>query len=91
MKTSEDGKQKTEEGYLGESRVEPEDNQGVRKLSTTFLESQVSIQKKTCHLRNRRILVGVRGVVKERSLNYPITLLHLDKYILINTSFSCEF
>ena len=40
MKTSKDGKQKTEEGYLGESRVEPEDNQGVLMPSTTVPESQ---------------------------------------------------
>ncbi|WP_448376460.1 hypothetical protein [Fervidobacterium sp.] len=44
MKTSEDGKQKTEEGYLGESRVEPEDNQGVLMPSTTVPESQAIAQ-----------------------------------------------
>ncbi|WP_448376642.1 hypothetical protein [Fervidobacterium sp.] len=40
MKTSEGGKQKTEEGWLGESMVEPEDNQGVLMPSTTVPESQ---------------------------------------------------
>ncbi|WP_448385068.1 hypothetical protein [Fervidobacterium sp.] len=40
MKTSEDGKRKTEKDYLGESRVEPEDNQGVLMPSTTVPESQ---------------------------------------------------
>ncbi|WP_448376951.1 hypothetical protein [Fervidobacterium sp.] len=46
MKTSERGKQKTEEGYLGERRVDPEDNQGVLTPSTTVSESRASGQKK---------------------------------------------
>jgi len=54
LKTSKDGKQKTEEGYLGESRVEPEDNQGVLMPSTTVPESQ-AIALQYCTFRGNRL------------------------------------
>jgi len=78
---------KTGEVYLGERKVENEDNQGVRKLSTTFLEPQVSIQEKTCHLRNRRIPDGTYGGVRGRWVNYLRTQLLLD---LSTTNISCS-